>query len=211
MNSKTKKEPGKIAMAFGYLVVFGIIALVIWGAVALFSGHKSPAKASTVSKTIAKTTTKPAATTTASLATLNADAVADFNPVITDLSGQMTKGQSYATQSDAINASSSFHTWEQAEQDSQNVTNNKEVTTAYNKAANAYYDAHQTAPAAIDSWDTDMGAVVSDITQWSDAEWLLFGQQASGSVTSDQQQAVKTALQQYQSDLAKAQADVAQL
>ncbi len=55
--------------------------------------------------TASTTSTQP----TESLASLNAQAVADFNPILSDLTQQMSQGQSYATQSNAANASSTFH------------------------------------------------------------------------------------------------------
>lgn len=57
-----KKPPGKVASAFGFLIIIGVIALVIWGIVAIFSGHSKPHTSSTV-KTATKTTT-PATTST---------------------------------------------------------------------------------------------------------------------------------------------------
>jgi energy-coupling factor transporter transmembrane protein EcfT len=155
---------------------------------------------------------KPATQTPAvSMSTLNAGAVAVFTPELTDLSNQMTTGQTDASQVGASDYGSSFNTWSQNEKDSQNVTNNNNVTKAYNTADNAYYNAHQTAPSALDSWNTDAGDVVSDITKWADAQETVFGDQVSGTDPSSDQQTVKTDYQQYQTDLAMAQADVRQL
>jgi hypothetical protein len=149
---------------------------------------------------------------TVSLGTLNSEAVAALSPELTDLSSQMATGQADASQDGASDYGSSFNTWSQNEKDSQNVTNNKNVTKAYNTADNAYYNAHQTAPAALDSWNTDTGAVVSDITQWADAQETVFADQAGGDPSqSNDQQTVNTDYQQFQSDLAKAQADIQQI
>lgn len=193
----TKKEPGKVAMAFGYLVVFAVIIGVIVGIVALTSGG---AKKTTVQ------------TPTISLTTLNAQSVTVLTPILTDFEQQMSQGQSYATESNAGVVSSNFHAWETAEQGKENVSNNKEQVEAYNKVANAYYNAHQTAPDTLSDWDTDAGDLPGDITQWANAEELVADDNVTGSssLSSDQQSAITT-LQQYQSDLAKAKADLAQL
>lgn len=204
-----KKQPGKIAMTFGYIAVFGIVALVIWGIVAAFSGHKAPQKSSTTASTVSKQTSqKP----TESIASLNAKAVALFNPVMADLEQQMTTGQADAQQNNAGNVNSAFHTWETNETDKQNVTNNSEVTKAYNTADNAYYNAHQTAPNALNNWDNDAGNLPGDISTWASAEQVVVGDQVTGSSTLSSD--LKTAandLQQYQNDLAKAKADTQQL
>lgn len=166
------------------------------------------------------TTTTPAPTTqpqptqkpAVSLDTLRAGAVAAFTPELTDLSNQMAQGQSLTNQSDTCTIGGAFNNWSQSEQHDQNVKNNDNVTAAYNKADNAYYDAHQTAPDALNNWDSDTGNVVSDITQWADAEETVCADQVSGdpALSSDQQTADKD-YKQFQSDMAKAQADIKQI
>lgn len=54
--NESKKQPGKIATTFGFLVIFGVIALVIGGAVALFSAHAKPKNNTTATTNTAKTT-----------------------------------------------------------------------------------------------------------------------------------------------------------
>lgn len=215
MNPKTpKKETSKLGTVFGLLIIFGVIALVIWGAMALFGGHKTPThKVAAVSKTITKTTAKPIATTpTVSMATLNAEAVPILTPVLADFQSQMATGQADAQLSNAGDINSAFHVWETNEGDKQNVANNKEYSNAYNKADNNYYNANQTAPAALNNWDSDAGNLPGDITQWADAEETVAQDHVTGSssLASDQQTAA-TDLQNYQTDLSKAQADLEQL
>jgi hypothetical protein len=168
--------------------------------VAAKSPVKKTAPSIRTSKKSTSTTAKPANTPTSSttattsqaptesIATLNAQAVALFNPVLTDFEQQMSQGQADAAQSNAASVSSSWHSWETDEQDSKNVSNNNEVTTAYNKADNAYFNAHQTAPAALDNWDTDAGDIPGDISNWANDEQLVIGDELFGnSSTSDRQ------------------------
>lgn len=161
-------------------------------------------------------TVKPATTATQipteSIATLNTQSVAILSPVLTDFEQQMSQGQADADQSNAGDVSSAFHTWETAEQDKENVTNNDETTTAYNNADNAYYNAHQTAPNALSNWDSDAGDLPGDITEWANAEELVAEDNVTGSssLSSDQQQASGD-LQQYKTDLAAAETDISQL
>ena len=150
--------------------------------------------------------------TTVSISSLNAQAVSLFNPVLADLEQQMATGQADAQQSNAGNVNSAFHTWETNESDKQNVANNNEVTKAFNTADNAYYAAHQTAPNALNNWDNDAGNLPGDISGWASAEQTVLGDEVMGSSSlSSDQKAATTALQQYQSDLAKAKADIQQL
>lgn len=203
-----KKEPGKVATTFGFLIILGVIILVIWGIVAAFSSHKTPKKSTVASAVTKQTTQKP----TESLAALNAQAVSLFNPVMADLEQQMAIGQADAQESNAGNVNSAFHAWETNESDKQNVANNNEVTKAYNSADNAYYSAHQTAPNALNNWDNDAGNLPGDISGWANAEQTVLGDEVMGSSSlSSDQKAATTALQQYQSDLAKAKADIQQL
>ncbi len=124
----------------------------------------------------------------------------------------MATGQADAQQSNAGNVNSAFHTWETNESDKQNVANNNEVTKAFNTADNAYYAAHQTAPNALNNWDNDAGNLPGDISGWASAEQTVLGDEVMGSSSlSNDQKAASTALQQYQSDLAKAKADIQQL
>lgn len=49
LSKPNKPEPGKVAMAFGFAIVFGVIGLVVWGAIHIIgsigkSGSKSDAK-----------------------------------------------------------------------------------------------------------------------------------------------------------------------
>ena len=203
-----KKEPGKVATIFGFLIILGVIVLVIWGIVAAFGSHNSPKK-STVASAVSKQTTQQP---TESLAALNAQAVSLFNPVMADLEQQMATGQADAQQSNAGNVNSAFHAWETNESDKQNVANNNEVTKAFNTADNAYYAAHQTAPNALNNWDNDAGNLPGDISGWASAEQTVLGDEVMGSSSlSSDQKAATTALQQYQSDLVKAKADIQQL
>ena len=203
-----KKEPGKVATIFGFLIILGVIVLVIWGIVAAFSSHKTPKKSTVASAVTKQTTQKP----TESLAALNAQAVSLFNPVMADLEQQMATGQADAQQSNAGNVNSAFHAWETNESDKQNVANNNEVTKAFNTADNAYYAAHQTAPNALNNWDNDAGNLPGDISGWASAEQTVLGDEVMGSSSlSSDQKAATTALQQYQSDLVKAKADIQQL
>ncbi len=158
------------------------------------------------------TNTAPTQTPTASIASLNAQAVPILTPVLTDFENQMSTGQADATQSNAGDVNSAFHTWETNEQGKQDVANGKEQIDAYNKADNAYYNAHQAAPTALDSWSSDAGNLPGDISTWANAEEMVAEDQVTGSssLSSDQQTAA-SALQQYQSDLAKTKADLAQL
>lgn len=344
-----KKQPGKIAMTFGYIVVFGIVALVIWGIVAAFSGHKtntsltslntkaasilaaatnrteqqmttgqtdaaqsnplnsgsafekwrpsvqkdndsnttnsynqavavytsakepvpselarwekdnfaayadigvwqlaevtnliSPSASdqsvttsdynaykSDIAKAVAdikqlspsttvaqstQTNAAPTQTPTASIASLNAQAVPILNPVLTNYEQLMAQGQSYAKLANASSTSSSFHNWYNQVTSSQNPSDSKEVITAFNKADNLYYDAHQTAPAALNNWgNSDAGNVFNDIDNWANDEWSVLVDQATNSPTTADQQKVNTDLQSYQSDLTKAKADISQL
>lgn len=214
-----RKLPTKIILtaipvAFVYFTTWAF--LLVTGTI----GNSSPpdttdtsSQADTSSQPTTPAPTKPATQTPAvSMDTLNAAAVAAFTPELTDLSNQMAQGQSLSQQPDATTIGGAFNNWSQSEQHDQNVKNNKNVTDAFNKAANAYYNAHQTAPSALDSWNTDAGAMVDDITQWADAEETVFADQVSGdpALSSDQQTA-NNDYQQFQSDLAKAQADIKQL
>ncbi len=203
-----KKPPGKVAMTFGYLVVFGIIIVVIVVIVSLFSGSSKKTKTVSI-----KSTTKSAVqASTVPLATLNAQSVTTLTPVLADFEQQMSQGQSYAAESNAGDVSSDFHTWETAEQDKENVSNNTEQVDAYNKADNAYYNAHQTAPDALNNWDTDAGNLPGDITEWANAEEVVADDDVTGSSSlSTDQQTATTAMQTYQTDLTKAKADLAQL
>lgn len=148
---------------------------------------------------------------TASVSSLNASAVSGFTTELNDLSSQMAEGQSLSQQADASAIGGAFNNWSQSEQHDQNVKNNNNVTAAFNKATNAFYDAHQQSPAALDNWNSDAGNVVSDITQWADAEEAVMGDQVSGTDPSSDQQTVDSDYQKYQSDMAKAQADIKQL
>lgn len=154
----------------------------------------------------------PTQTPTVSIATLNAQAVPILTPVLADFEQQMSQGQADATQSDAGDVSSAFHVWEQNETDKQNVTNGKEEVTAYNKADNAYYDAHQSAPTALNNWSSDAGNLPGDMSEWANAEEMVAEDQVTGSssLSSDQKTAAND-LQTYNNDLAKAKADLAQL
>lgn len=160
------------------------------------------------STSAAPATQKP----TVSMDTLNAGAVAVFTPELTDLSNQMAQGQSLTNKPDTCTIGGAFNNWSQAEQHDQNVKNNENVTDAFNKADNAYFNAHQKAPSVLDDWNTDAGAVVTDITKWADAQQTVCADQVGGdpALSGDQQTAVSD-YQQYQSDLAKAQADIKQL
>jgi hypothetical protein len=203
-----KKPPGKIAMAFGYIVVFGIIIVVIVVIVSLLSGSSKKAKTVSI-KSSPKTTVQAP---TVPLATLNTQSVTILTPVLTDFEQQMSQGQSYAVESNAGDVSSDFHTWETAEQDKENVSNNTEQVDAYNKADNAYYNAHQTAPDALSNWDTDAGNLPGDITEWANAEEVVADDNVTGSSSlSTDQQTATTAMQTYQADLTKAKADLTQL
>src|SRR5665213_1291081 len=184
-----KKPPGKVGTAFGFLIIIGVIALVIWGIVAIFSGNSKPHTSSTVSSV--KSTAKPAKVQapTVSLATLNAQAVPIITPVLTDFEQQMTQGQADAAESNAGDVSSAFHTWETAEGDKENVANGNEEVTAYNKADNAYFNAHQAEPTALSNWSDDAGNVYGDITTWANAEQVVAVDNVTGSssLSTDQQ------------------------
>ena len=196
-----------------YLIYAGIaVVVIIIIAVSIGSKPKAKPVASTAPKQTTQTATKTTQTPTVSLATLNAQSVSDLTPVLTDFEQQMATGQADAQQNNAGDVNSAFHAWETNEQDKQNVANNHEYSTAYNKADNAYYNAHQTAPAALDNWDNDAGNLPGDISGWANAEEVVADDQAAtGSVSTSDQQSANTALQQYKSDLAKAKADLAQL
>jgi len=186
------------------------------------SGSNTPSSgqnsSSTSDKSSSNTSSKSSSkslcsqTTTDSIATLNAQAVALFNPVISNLEQQMSQGEADAAQSNAGDVSSAFHSWETAEQDKQNVTNNNYVTQAYNNADNAYYCANQTAPDALANLDNDAGNLPGDITTWANDEEMVEGDEVMGSSSlSTDQQTANTDMQQYQTDLAKAQTDISQL
>lgn len=164
------------------------------------------------SSTSVTATSSGAPSPSVSVATLNSQSVTILTPVLTDFENQMTTGQADAQQSNAGDVSSAFHAWETNEQDKQNVSNNNEVTNAYNKADNAYYSAHQTAPDALSNWNSDAGNLPGDITKWANAEELVAQDNVTGSSSlSSNQQTAATDLQTYNSDLAKAKADLAQL
>jgi hypothetical protein len=160
------------------------------------------------------TTPAPAQTQapTKSIATLDGQSVTILTPVLNDFMQQMSQGQADAAESNAGDVSSDFHAWETAEQDKENITNNNEEVTAYNKADNAYYDAHQNEPTALSSWDNDAGNLPGDISDWANAEEVVVDDQASsGSIAPSDQQTANSDMQQYKTDLANAQADLAQL
>ena len=159
-----------------------------------------------------QTNAAPTQTPTASIASLNAQAVPILTPVLTNYEQLMAQGQSYAKLANVSSASSSFHNWYNQVTISQNVSDSKEVITAFNKADNLYYDAHQTAPAALNNWgNSDAGNVFNDIDNWANDEWSVLVDQATNSPTTADQQKVNTDLQSYQSDLTKAKADISQL
>jgi hypothetical protein len=209
MWAKSKRKlPTKIIFT---AIPAAVVYLIVW-AFLLATGTIGQTPTTDTTTQPAAQTTKPATPAqTVSLDTLNANAVAALTPALTDLSGQMATGQSDASQVGASDYGSDFNKWSQNEKDSHNVTNNKNITTAYNKADNAYYSAKQTAPSALDDWDTDAGNVVSDITQWADDQEAVFGDKVSGTDSSSDQQTLNTEYQQYQSDMAKAQADITAL
>jgi len=166
------------------------------------------------STTVAQATSSnsaPTQTPTASIASLNAQTVPILTPVITDYEQLMAQGQSYAQQPNAGDASSAFHSWYNQVTDTQNVADGKVAVNAYNKADNMYYNAHQSAPDALNNWDSDAGNVFSDISSWAYDEWSVLVDQVTSSPTSSGQQTVNQDMQHYQSDLAKAKADINQL
>ncbi len=200
----TKTKPFKIAGTIGVI----LLTLIVFGAMLT----KTPVTPNSKATQLTATNTAPTQTPTVSIASLNAQAVPILTPVLTAFESQMAIGQSDARQSNAGDVSSAFHVWETSEQDKQNVANSNEQVTAYNKADNAYYNAHQTAPTALSNWDTDAGNLPGDITQWANAEEMVAEDQVTGSSSlSSDQQTANTDLQQYQSDLAKAKADINQL
>lgn len=173
------------------------------------AADNSSSSDSTSSASAAKPTTQQP---TVSLDTLNAGAVAVFTPELTDLSNQMAQGQSLTNKPDTCTIGGSFNNWSQSEQHDQNVKNNENVTDAFNKADNAYFNAHQKAPSVLDDWNTDAGAVVTDITKWADAQQTVCADQVGGDpALSGDQQTASNDYQQYQTDLAKAQADIKQM
>lgn len=202
---------------FKIYAIFAAVAIIIIVLAVSIGGKSKPASSNTKTpaKTVSQTTTKPATNAqapTESLAALNAQSVPILTPVLTDFEQQMSQGQTDAQQSNAGDVSSNYHTWETNEQDKQNVANNNEATNAYNKASNAYYNAHQTEPEALSNWDSDAGNLPGDITEWANAEEMVAQDKVTGSSSlSSDQQAAATDLQNYQTDLSKAQADLKQL
>ena len=215
-----KKKWHKLFKGVATLAILGVTLIVFLGVALQLATMSSntPDTTDTSSQADSSQPTTPAPTKSSpqtpavSMDTLNAEAVAAFTPELTDLTNQMAQGQSLANQPDASTIGGAFNNWSQSEQHDQNVKNNKNVTAAYNKADNAYYNAHQTAPDAVNNWNSDAGLVVSDITQWANAEETVFADQVSGDPSlSNDQQTANTDYQQYQSDLAKSQADIKQL
>ncbi len=206
-NKKTGRPYKRSDMAIGG----GIIIVIL----AVLTGLSVPkAKTAAVAKPAAKAAPVKAATTAPkpSLATLNAEVVPILTPVLSDFSQQMAQGEADATQSNAGTVSSAFHAWEENEQDKQNVANGQEEHNAYLKADKIYYAAHRSDPDALSNWDGDAGAVPGDITEWANAEELVAQDGVTGSSSlSTDQQAATTDMQTYQSDLAKAKADIAGL
>lgn len=193
----------KVAGSLGILV----LAIILVAAISNPEPKTNNSTAAVSKKPIDTTTSQKSI---ADVASLNAEVVPILNPVLSDLSNQMTQGESYATQPKAANYNSAFANWKNEEVDKQNVANNNEEHGAYLKADRIYYDAHQGDSAGLTNWDSDAGNLPGDISTWASDEWLVLVDQLMGSPTSNDQQSVNKDLSQYQTDLAKARADLAQ-
>lgn len=202
-NKSKKGTPTEIAV--GLVIIIAVIALVIWGASALISGLNKP-KDATKANTPQTTTTNQ--TPTASLADLKAQ----VTPILTNQTNWednlMSNVQSAAGQSDAANSSSSFHQfWDDLEHSVKYDT----VIVEYNKASNAYFNAHQTQPAALDTWNTDIQQVYTDIQNYARDTKAVLDDQTLGNPTDSDSAKVNSDQSTYKSDLAKARADITQL
>jgi hypothetical protein len=202
-----QQPPGKVAMAFGFLIIIGVIALVIWGITAAFSSGSKP-------KNTSATTTKPptvksAATPQAPTATL-AELKAQATPILTTATAYFenlyNNTQIEVQLPDAVNADSAFH----KQKLTFDSTPDKTSITAYNKVSNAYYQAHQTQPAALDTWNADSEQLYTDITTLTtDQYFVLVDQQNGGTATTAHTDKVTADQAAYTKDLAATKADIA--
>ena len=224
--SKTDKKPGKIAMAFGFIVVLGIPILIIAGIVSALTNHKPTQHVATVasqtkpdvSKTTAAKTTST--TPTSSPPTKAVDVAA--------VKASLAKGDQYALdlfdqakaalgtyqypdaysgiaalESDSSSPAANWSTFNQSF-DGSYAAAEKNSQLAYNEASNAYYDADVTQPSIIDDWSTINGQMYTDIMGWEEdaTQW-----QISAIPTTK----LNGDAQKIQQDLAAAKTDIAKL
>lgn len=203
LKSQTKRKSVKIIYGIAGLGILILLIIVV-------STSGSKPKSTTVSSTTPKTTTTkatPATTPTVALATLNAQAVPILTTATMHFTDLFATVQQDSQQSNAANSTSDFaKQWRSFQ-----TTPDNSMTTAYNNASNLYFNGHQAAPDAISNWNNDISQVESDITTWTNDQEQLFADQATGNDTTSAQAKVTTALNAYNSDVAKAKADISQL
>jgi|GEM_PF-4487019 len=203
-HSKNKKgTPREIAI--GLVIIVVVLALIIWGISALVSNFNKP-KTTADAKSSQTTATNQAPTTSL------ADLKTQVTPIMTNQTNWednlMNNVQSAAGQSDAANSTSSFHQfWDDLEHSVKYDT----ITPEYNKASNAYFNAHQTQPAALDTWNTDIQQVYTDIQNYTRDTKAVLDDQTLGNPTDSDSAKVTSDQDAYKSDLAKARADITQL
>lgn len=165
-----------------------------------------PAK-TTPTSTPKTTTPAPTSQPTVSLATLESQGKATLTTATKRFEDYYAKVQSDAAQSDAANSSSAFNNdkW------NSDLTPLNQATKDYNTVSNSYYNAHQTQPASLDTWNTDSQQVYTDTNNWVRDEWQLLTDQTQSNPTDNDQVKVDADVQVYNSDLAKTNTDINQL
>ena len=208
---KTQLTSTQVRMAG---IIFGI--LIILTVIVAISSPKPSSSASQKSTTTSAKATESTKTTepatnkaqTSNIASLNAQVV----PMLTnetDAQEQVYNNvATAASKPDASTYTSDFHQlWDYIEHTTKYYT----IYPKYSQAGEIYTKAKQPQPSGVDDWDGDLEQVYSDLVTYTDDQFLLLSAQATNNPTDTARSKVDAASATYESDLAKARADIKQL